>query len=124
MARSAGNIPTELVVAALGQKGIVTEVDFYGLLNFLDRELIPEMAKHGYKAAITPLELVLGYSGCHSSFLKIFKKTAEEYQVDLFRLICEVSALNKKNPDVELIEKNCVRTAKDGGIKMMEFKNA
>lgn len=105
MARSAGNIPTELVVAALGQRGTVTEVDFYGLLNFLDRELIPEMAKHGYKAAITPLELVLGYSGCHSSFLKTFKKTAEEYQVDLFRLICEVSALNKKNPDAELIEK-------------------
>lgn len=98
MARSAGNIPTELFAAALKQKGIETEVDFYGLLDFLDQKLVPAMENHGFHTPIPPLELVLGYSGCHSSFLKTFKKVAAEEQVGLFRLICEVSKRNKKNP--------------------------
>ncbi len=98
MARSAGNLPTEVAVA-LGQKmGEAREVDFYGLLNFLEQELIPAMKVHGYETAITPLELILGLSGCHSSFVKKFKAVAEEYGVDVKRLIVEVSKITRKAP--------------------------
>ncbi len=103
MARSAGNLPTEIAVA-LGQRaGEAKEVDFYGLLNFLEQELIPAMKPHGYETAITPLELILGLSGCHSSFVKKFRAVAEEYGVDVKKLIVEVSKITRKAPTEEMM---------------------
>lgn len=105
MARSAGNLPTEIAAALAHKAGEAPEVDFYGLLNFLEKELIPAMAVYGYKPAITPLELVLGYSGCHSYFVKTFQKIAEEYGVDVKKLIVEVSKIDRKSPSEELIRR-------------------
>jgi 4-hydroxy-2-oxovalerate aldolase len=101
MARSAGNIPTELMVALLQQKGELPEVDFYGLMKFLDEELVPAMAKHGYKPALLPMDLILGLSGAHSSFLKTFRKVAEEEGVNAMQLVVETSKLNRRNPSEE-----------------------
>ncbi|HBN81895.1 MAG TPA: 4-hydroxy-2-oxovalerate aldolase [Ruminococcaceae bacterium] len=104
MARSAGNIPTEAAAAVLQHTGLLEPgIDLYGLLRFLDEELIPAMKLHDYRPAITPIELILGYSGCHSSFLKLFARIAAEKKVSLYRLIVEVSAQNRKNPSEELI---------------------
>lgn len=41
--------------------------------------------------------------GAHSSFVKQFKAAAAEKNVSLYRLISEVSEINKKNPKPELI---------------------
>ncbi|MBQ4505883.1 MAG: 4-hydroxy-2-oxovalerate aldolase [Firmicutes bacterium] len=98
MARSAGNIPTELMVALLQEKGELMDVDFYGLMKFLDQELVPAMAAHGYKPALMPMDLILGLSGAHSSFMKTFKKVAEEEGVDLMKLIVETSKINRRDP--------------------------
>ena len=103
MARSAGNLATEVGVALMHRYGELKEVDFYGLLHFLDAELIPAMEKHDYHTAIKPLDLVLGLSGCHSSFLKTFKKVAQEEGVDLYRLIVDVSARDQRNPSEDLM---------------------
>ena len=103
MARSAGNLPTEVATALAQRKGEGMEVDFYGLLNFLEQELIPAMEKHGYKTAITPLELILGLSGCHSSFVKKFKQIAAEYGVDVKKLIVEVSKITRKAPTEDMM---------------------
>ncbi len=103
MARSAGNIATEAAVAALNRQGTETKVDFYGLLQFLDQKLIPAMESHDYHVAVTPLELILGYSGCHSNFVPLFQKVAQETGVDLYRLIVGVSANNMRNPTEEEI---------------------
>ncbi|MCI8454888.1 MAG: 4-hydroxy-2-oxovalerate aldolase [Lachnospiraceae bacterium] len=103
MARSAGNLPTEIACALAGKRGEAKEVDFYGLLNFLESELIPEMARHGYQPPITPLELILGYSGCHSAFLKTFQAAAKDYRVDVKRLIVKVSEIDRKSPSEALI---------------------
>lgn len=111
MARSAGNIATELAAAALQRQGMAQEVNLFGLLDFLDRDLIPAMSKYDYRPAVTPLELVLGYSGCHSSFLKQFRETAAEKQVSLYRLIVEVSRLDRKAPSRELMEQVAARIA-------------
>lgn len=46
---------------------------------------------------------MLGISGCHSSFLKKFRAAAQEHQVNLYRLIVEVSAVDRKAPSDELI---------------------
>lgn len=103
MARSAGNLPTEVAVALVQKLGLKSEVDFYGLLTFLDNELVPAMQERGYHTPIKPMDLILGYAGCHSAFVKVFKKVAAETGVDVKRLIVEVSALDKKSPSEELM---------------------
>ena len=55
------------------------------------------MEQNGYPTMLKPKDLILGYSGCHSAFVKTF--TA----VDLYRLIVETSALDRKDPDEALM---------------------
>ena len=105
MARSAGNLATEMCVAIMQRYGQMKEIDLYGMLDFIDKRLQPAMDTHNYHNPVTPLDLVLGLSGCHSSFMKKFKAAAQEYQVNLYRLIVEVSAVDQKAPSDELIAK-------------------
>ena len=103
MARSAGNLATEMAIAVMKRLGKADEFDFYSLLKFIDNELAPAMLTHGYKAPVIPFDLILGYAGCHSNFSKLFEDAAKEYGVDLYKLIVEVSAIDQKSPSVELI---------------------
>lgn len=103
MARSAGNLPTEICVGMMQRLGEMQDIDLYAMLDFIDGRLLPAMKQHDYRPAVSPLDLVLGISGCHSSFVKKFRAAAEEKHVNLFRLIVEVSARDRKNPSDELI---------------------
>ena len=103
MARSAGNCATELAAATLKKEGYLPEVDLYALLDYLDRELIPAMRAYDYHVAVNPTDLMLGLSGCHSNFLPMFRKVAEEEGVSLLKLIAEVSAIDRKNPPESLL---------------------
>lgn len=103
MARSAGNLATEICVAMMHRFGQMKDIDLYGLLDFIDNRLQPAMTVLNYNNHITPIDLTLGLSGCHSGFLKIFKEVSKEKQVNLFKLIVEVSAINQKNPSEKLI---------------------
>lgn len=104
MARSAGNLATEMCVAILQRKGQLEDIDLYGLLDFIETRLQPAMAKHSYHNPVPSLDLILGLSGCHSSFVKKFKAAAQKHEINLFRLIVEVSKRNQKNPSDDLIE--------------------
>lgn len=108
MARSAGNCATELAAATLKKEGYLPEVDLYALLDYLDEELIPAMAPYGYRVAVNPTDLILGLAGCHSNYLPMFRSVAQEEGVSLRRLIVEVSAINRKNPDQALIREVAV----------------
>lgn len=103
MARSAGNLATEICVALMRRYGQMQEIDLYGMLNFIEQRLEPAMKTYHYHNPVAPLDLVLGLSGCHSSFVKKFKTAAQKEQVNLFHLINEVSAVDRKNPSDELI---------------------
>lgn len=103
MARSAGNLATEVCVGMMHRYGEMKDIDLYGMLDFIDTRLQPAMEKHNYHNPITPLDLVLGISGAHSSFNKRFKAVAEEKEVNLFRLIIETSVINQKNPSEGLM---------------------
>lgn len=103
MARSAGNCSTELAIATLQKEGYLADVDLYGLLDYLDDELIPAMKAYNYRPAVMPVDLILGLSGCHSSFLGKLRNVAVEKNVSLYRLIVEVSRENRKNPSEELM---------------------
>ena len=73
------------------------------MLDFIENRLQPAMKEFNYHNPVTPLDLALGLSGCHSSFVKSFKKAAAEKQVNLFKLITEVSAIDRKSPSETLI---------------------
>lgn len=103
MARSAGNCSTELAAATLKKEGYLPEVDLYKLLDYLDAELIPLMKPYGYHVAVNPTDLMLGLAGCHSNGLGMFQQVATEEHVSLLHLIADVSAINRKNPDMALI---------------------
>ena len=103
MARSAGNMPTELAVALMHQQGKALDVDLYRLLQFEDEELIPAMEKEGYHTPLKPKDLILGYSGAHSSFMKTFKAVAQDCGVDLYHLIVETSKVDRKSPTEALM---------------------
>ena len=103
MARSAGNCATELAAATLKKVGYLQDVDLYSLLDYLDQELIPAMEPYGYHVAVNPTDLMLGLAGCHSNFLPMFRKVAEEEGVSLLKLIADVSAIDRKNPPESLL---------------------
>ena len=105
MARSAGNIPTEVFMAAHLRSHPDCGFKLYSLLNFIDRKLEPAMEAYQYHNPIHPMDLIMGYAGCHSGFRKLFASVAEEKQVPLYSLIARVSAIEKKAPEKELIEK-------------------
>ncbi len=104
MARSAGNLATEVAVGVFQRMGMLLDADFYALLHYLDNELIPLMKPYGYHTPIKPLDLVYGLAGCHSSFQSLFEQVAAEKEVDLYKLIMEVSKIDQKSPSIELIE--------------------
>lgn len=103
MARSAGNLATEICVALMHRFGEMKEINLFGMLDFIENRLQPAMKEFHYHNPVTPLDLTLGLSGCHSSFVKTFKKTAVEKEVNLFQLITEVSAIDRKSPSEALI---------------------
>jgi 4-hydroxy 2-oxovalerate aldolase len=103
MARSAGNLATEMAVGVFQRQKKLKNINFLGLLDFIDAKLAPAMAKHGYKAAIVPEDLILGVAGCHSNFLDLFKEIAKAEKVNLYRLIMDVSKKNRKNPSKDEI---------------------
>lgn len=105
MARSAGNLATEMCVAIMHRMGMMQDIDLYSLLDFIDEKLEPVMAAdYQYYDPVSPLDLILGLSGCHSSFVKRFRAIADEKKVNLFQLIVETSAINKKAPSEDLIK--------------------
>lgn len=105
MARSAGNCSTELLVAAFQRKGWFKEIDLLALLAFLDNELIPAMKEISpYHPPVIPNDLVYGLAGCHSSFSKTLEAVAAEKNVPLYKLIIEVSKIDRKAPTRELME--------------------
>lgn len=103
MARSAGNIPTEVILAMLQRFGEAENFDLLSLLASIDNEIMPSL-KNYYTNPIPPLALILGIAGCHSNYLPMFKDVANAHSVDLYKLILEVSAQDKKAPSRELIE--------------------
>lgn len=103
MARSAGNVPTEVATAVMQKYGQLADVNLYAMLDGINDRLLPEMEKRGHVAPITPYDLVLGVAGAHSSFGKAFKSVAEKKRVSLYRLIVEVSRQNPQNPDERLM---------------------
>lgn len=103
MARSAGNLPTEVAVALMQKYGEMEHIKFYGMLDDINDLLMPAMEKYGYQNPITPFDLILGVSGAHSSFGGKFKEIAEQKNVSVYQLIVEVSKKDQRKPSEYLM---------------------
>lgn len=117
MARSAGNLATEACVAMMQRCGQMKDIDLYGILDFIENRLQPAMEVYKFHNPVTPLDLTLGMSGCHSNFIKTFQRVAQEKQVSLFKLIMEVSAINRKNPSEAIIADIADKLSQNGENK-------
>lgn len=100
---TAAGAPTSWDGVACGATGLMPHGNPTLLLDYLDRELIPAMRAYDYHVAVNPTDLMLGLSGCHSNFLPMFRKVAEEEGVSLLKLIADVSAIDRKAPPESLL---------------------
>ena len=78
-------------------------------VEILREELIPAMEKEGYHTPLKPKDLILGYSGAHSSFMGTFRSVAQDCGVDLYHLIVETSKLDRKAPTEALMRQVAAR---------------
>lgn len=99
LGRSLGNTPTEQFIMVLKKMGYPIDMDIPRLLEY-GYTIIGEVSK---KNLMHPLDLVCGYSGFHSSFLKDIYRCCNEKKVDPMRLIIAYSQKNRATMDYELL---------------------
>lgn len=97
LGRSVGNASTEMVVMALTKMGYPVNIDIPRLLEY-GYMLLKEIVKGELQ---NPLDLVCGYAGFHSGFLKDIYRCCNEKRVDPLRLIIEYSKIDRKSMDYE-----------------------
>ncbi|MGN0005692.1 MAG: 4-hydroxy-2-oxovalerate aldolase [Candidatus Gastranaerophilaceae bacterium] len=115
LGRSIGNTSTEMFVMALQKKHGTKYVD-------MD---IPKLLEYGYVSLKdirnivlqNPLDLVCGYAGFHSSFLKDIFRCCCKYEVDPLRLIIAYSEVNKNSMDYDELCKIAQNLPKDDSVE-------
>jgi len=120
--RSAGNAQTEVIVALLQRRGLVPEIDLMGtaavsetLFVPLVRDMvarIPGTNSEEVHRGSSDLELVLGLSKCHSSFLPMIESVAKEHGVNLLALVMAVSTRDCIRPSLDLCREEAGRLAR------------
>lgn len=116
--RSAGNAQTEVVLGALQKKGYMKEIDLTRTFDVAEKifspilesllEKYPHLNRMELSRGFNDIEITLGLARCHSSFLKHMHEVAQDYSVDLRKLVMEVSLKDCINPSRNLM----VETAK------------
>lgn len=97
LGRSLGNASTEMTVMALKKKGYNIDID------------IPRLLEYGYVSLrdITegkvqnPLDLICGYAGFHSGYIKYIYRCCNEKNVDPLRLILAYSQVDQRDMDYQ-----------------------
>ncbi|MEP6916994.1 MAG: 4-hydroxy-2-oxovalerate aldolase [Acidobacteriota bacterium] len=124
--RSAGNAQTEVVIALLQQRGLMRSLDLMRVMAVSEAVFVPlvqtlagqvpganmEEAHRGS----SPLELVLGLSKCHSSFLPMITAVAKEHTVNLLALVMAVSARDCVHPTIELCHEEARLLARESPV--------
>lgn len=87
LGRSSGNAPTEVMIAHLKKQGIETGIDFFKLIEFIEKAIFSLVQKSGENPF---LSLVMGYSKFHSSYLPAAQKIATQYRLDLKKVISKL----------------------------------
>ncbi len=99
--RSAGNAQTEVLSWLLLQNNYQKKYDIFKFFKIIENNILPLNLKIKNPELI---DILSGISSFHSSFLPIFKRAIGKYDVDLFKLIYNVSKIDCINPSEKLIQ--------------------
>ncbi|MDD5929237.1 MAG: hypothetical protein PUC37_05465 [Spirochaetales bacterium] len=119
LGRSIGNASSEQLIMSLKKYDFCKDVDIPCLLEWgydSIRNVIPE------KCIYHPLDLICGYTGFHSSFLKDIYKCCNEKHVDPMRLIIAYCEKNRLSMDYELLCKCADSLRKDNDENPYSFR--
>ena len=101
LGRSAGNAPTEILVAALERMGVNTGIDLFEVLDAGEKYIKPLITNYG----ISSIDVTAGYAQFHSSYMDIINKFASKYMVDPRRVIVGVCKEDKENAPEPIVER-------------------
>lgn len=119
LGRSIGNAPSEQLIMALKKMGYCKDIDIPCLLEW-GYDCIKDATN---RFLLHPLDLICGYTGFHSSFLKDIYKCSNEKQVDPMRLIIAYCEKNKTSMDYDLLNKCADSLHKDKDINPYSFRD-
>jgi len=101
LGRSAGNAPTEILIAVLKRLGIHTEVDLFALMDVIDEcvwPLVSSTRPHDMMA------VTAGYSRFHSSFLPRVSQAARSHKAEVRRVVASVAEHDPVNLDEQYLD--------------------
>lgn len=101
MGRSAGNAQTEVLAFLLKKRGYEINADPFVLFEAGEKVIAP---LNVLAQGLPPLDIVIGMARFHTSHMPRFKRFAEEYEIDIRRLILSVSAEDCVNPSDLIIK--------------------
>lgn len=109
MGRSAGNAPTEQLVASLTRMGIDLGIDLLEILD-IGEECVEPFLLH---QSLRPLDIVSGFALFHSSFMGTILKYSSRYRIDPRRLIIALCAEDKVNAPESLVQRIAARLSNE-----------
>ena len=117
--RSVGNTIAEKFIMILEKMGVDTGFDS------------PQLLEYGYyvneqiigRNAISPLDLMCGFTDFHSSYIKEIYRCSTEKQVDPLRLILQYSSYDKKNIDYDKLSLVAEQLPIDKDKNPYDFRN-
>lgn len=102
LGRSAGNTPTEALLAILKKQGIKINIDLFDVLEVGDvyiRPLVKNIESYDM------LSVAMGFSDFHSGFLPQVQAVAQKHSVSLYRLVAELGISDPVNCTDEMAER-------------------
>jgi hypothetical protein len=100
--RSAGNAPTEILVAVLERYGVSTGLDLFAIMDTIDRYVWPLV---GQMRAHDMMAVAGGYSQFHSSFLPQIAAAARKHRAEIRRLVVKVAQHDPVSLDEQYLKK-------------------
>jgi 4-hydroxy-2-oxovalerate aldolase len=109
LGRSAGNPPTEVLVAAMTRMGYDVGLDPLTLMDIGEEYVRPLVHRRGIRS----IDVVCGLAQFHSSYMGIIRKMSSKYGVDPRRLILEVVKEDRVNAPTDLVERCAMKIRED-----------
>lgn len=101
MGRSAGNCVTEVLVAILQRRGLISHIDLKAAMDVGQGLIQPLLGKRG----IDPMAVTSGVAKFHSSFTEKVQKYARMHQIDVRDLIVRLCQEDQVSAPDELLER-------------------
>jgi len=98
--RGGGNACTEILIASLLKLGYPLSVDLLRLMDAGQNYVQPLLPAKGKM----PLDVISGYAGFHSSYMKHIAEASVKYQIDPRILIVEICKVNQVDLDLKVLD--------------------